>query len=307
MQRFPSRRRGDPSLSALDAVTLCDFLDGDSRPTFILDVEHLYVAYQNHALQHHFQTCNWDSAAFYRWTASLASNISTTNLRFANRTWDATRLQQKYYVVNSTSYDNDPPLTPGETPLLAPPTGRRSLPVPQRSNTGDSLASSSDATSSRDVRRISVVSSSWRTMSESNESIATPRAGVLDWTKHNIGGLSRQVRLIQRFPWHTTPIGSIETWPESLRQSIISMVANPEPRLLLLGDESRMIYNEACIPLFGQNHPRALGCRAEDIWPEIWSDIIAIIKVAKTEGKATKITKMPLILHRHGYLEETFW
>ncbi|KAG9934123.1 histidine kinase, partial [Aureobasidium melanogenum] len=52
---------------------------------------------------------------------------------------------------------------------------------------------------------------------------------------------------------------------------------------------------------------RALGSRAEDTWSDIWSDMQHLIKYVQTEGRGTRLNKLPLVMERHGYPEDTFW
>lgn len=68
-----------------------------------------------------------------------------------------------------------------------------------------------------------------------------------------------------------------------------------------------MIYNEACCPVFGNNHPRGLGARGEDIWGDLWAYFASFLTKAETEGKATRVPNWELPMNRHGYLEETVW
>ncbi|GAB7346854.1 hypothetical protein MBLNU459_g1939t1 [Dothideomycetes sp. NU459] len=305
MQLRSPGKAATASSSQLGNASLFEFLDGDLRPTFILDTEHSHVAYQNPALDHHVRASHsWDSAAFHRWALSLASSSTLGTLSFADQTWVGTRFRQRYIVVNSSCANEAPP-TPAETPLVTP-VGPSPPRTRERSATDLSVAVSD--VFPRDSRRYSVASSSWHTIAASDDS-STPggRIGLLDWTKYDMAGLSRHLRLVKRFAWATTSLGGMGAWSDVLRQVVVTIMANPEPRLLLWGDDRRMVYNEACITIFGQKHPRALGARVDEVWPEVWPDLAAVFEAVETEGRATKISNMPLILHRSGYDEETFW
>ncbi|KEQ57938.1 histidine kinase, partial [Aureobasidium melanogenum CBS 110374] len=129
----------------------------------------------------------------------------------------------------------------------------------------------------------------------------------LDWTRIPSPAMSAHMHLIRNFPWQDTTIGSIHSWPDALRQAVLSIMANPDPRLLLWGDDHIMIYNESCISMFGERHPRALGSRAEDTWSDIWSDMQHLIKYVQIEGRGTRLNKLPLVMERNGYPEDTFW
>lgn len=129
---------------------------------------------------------------------------------------------------------------------------------------------------------------------------------VLDWTRYDVPGMSAHVVAIKTFPWHTTSVGSIDTWPDILRSVVITLVANSEPRVLIWGPERIQIYNEACAPLFGIKHP-CLGTRGEDTWAEAWEALGLFVSRAETDGVATRVTNLPVPMHRYGYDEETFW
>ncbi|KAL1311885.1 hypothetical protein AAFC00_001957 [Neodothiora populina] len=84
-------------------------------------------------------------------------------------------------------------------------------------------------------------------------------------------------------------------------------MSNLEPRVIIWGEERRMIYNEACSLLFGQKHPMAMGSKAEEVWSESWSTLKHLVERAELDGKSTKIPQTELDMNRHGYSEETHW
>ncbi|KEQ68735.1 hypothetical protein M436DRAFT_57694, partial [Aureobasidium namibiae CBS 147.97] len=129
----------------------------------------------------------------------------------------------------------------------------------------------------------------------------------LDWTRMPSPAMSAHMHLVRNFPWQDTAIGSIQSWPDALRSAVLSAMANPDPRLLLWGDDHIMIYNEACITMFAERHPRALGSRADDTWADIWAEMAPLIKYVHTEGRGTRLNKLPLVMHRNGYPEDTYW
>ena len=165
----------------------------------------------------------------------------------------------------------------------------------------DGTISQNSYTSSSDSRRHSVASSSWRTMSEDGGS------RFLDWTQAPSPAMSAHMHLVRNFHWHQGPLGSIQSWPDALRQNVLSIMANPDPRLLLWGEEHIMIYNESCISMFGARHPQAMGSRAEETWSDIWSEMRHMIKYVEVEGRGTRLNKLPLVMTRNGYTEDTFW
>ncbi|KAI4726172.1 hypothetical protein E4T49_06067 [Aureobasidium sp. EXF-10728] len=271
--------------SALDHLGLVDFLQHDPRPTCIVDTAAGYIAYRNPALERLLASA-WNLQHFRDWATTLSPHPQAAS--FGGRPWNCI-LQDHRWLVASTR--EDPPVA------AIPSVTIRSAPIPRTTSQNSSNA----GTSSSDSRRQSVASSSWRTVSDEGGQ------RYLDWTRTPSPAMSAHMHLVRNFPWHDTAIGSIHSWPDALRQSVLSAMANPDPRLLLWGDDHIMIYNEACISMFGERHPRALGSKAEDTWSDIWGDMYHLIKYVQVEGRGTRLNKLPLVMERNGYPEETFW
>src|SRR3712207_9559129 len=73
------------------------------------------------------------------------------------------------------------------------------------------------------------------------------------------------------------------------------------------GPELTVFYNDAYLPLLGTKHPAALGRPASAVWAEAWDDLGPLAEQVLSGGGATFSQDRMLLLHRHGYLEETFW
>ncbi|KAG9726700.1 hypothetical protein KCU73_g12829, partial [Aureobasidium melanogenum] len=144
---------------------------------------------------------------------------------------------------------------------------------------------------------------SWDVLSPPPES--SPK--ILDWTKFDVPGLSSHVQFIKNFDWSSTPIGPIDKWPGRLSSVIISICTNPDPRIVLWGEELIMIYNAACASLIGEKHPYAMGRSCSEVQAEIWPQMSSLLQPALLEGKAIKSTKELSFQERNGVLEETYW
>lgn len=129
----------------------------------------------------------------------------------------------------------------------------------------------------------------------------------LDWTRQNLDGLSDHLRMVKSYPWETTNLGHISLWTETLRQIVLSMMANPTPQILLWGSSWTMIYNEACGPLLGQKHPASLGDKAANVWQEAMVFLDPIISGVMSTATGVQLPSAPVIMYRQGYHEETFW
>jgi signal transduction histidine kinase/FixJ family two-component response regulator len=111
---------------------------------------------------------------------------------------------------------------------------------------------------------------------------------------------------IRRFDWATTPLGPINSWPQSLRTVVDILLSSRYAMWMAWGPELTMLYNDAYQPTLGIKHPRALGMRASEVWAEIWPDIGPRIETVLTIGEATYDEGLLLFLERSGFPEETY-
>ena len=115
--------------------------------------------------------------------------------------------------------------------------------------------------------------------------------------------------LMRSFDWSATPLGPVETWPQSLRTAVSIMLASGFPMLVLWGDEYIQLYNDAYRPVLGATkHPAALGQRGRDCWPEIWEQVLGpMFGAVMAGGEPIWSEDLLFVLDRNGYLEETFF
>src|SRR5262245_51856681 len=111
--------------------------------------------------------------------------------------------------------------------------------------------------------------------------------------------------LIRSMDWSLTPLGPIETWPSALRTTVGLLLANRFPLLLWWGPDYVQIYNDAYRPIPGAKHPRSMGQPARECWKEIWHIIGPLIDTPYHGGPPTWNDDIPLVIDRHGFMEET--
>ncbi|MDW5317182.1 PAS domain-containing protein [Rhizobium sp. PL01] len=104
---------------------------------------------------------------------------------------------------------------------------------------------------------------------------------------------------IRSFDWSSTSLGPISAWPVHLRIKVNSIVNSPIPQVLMWGEDHVMIYNDGYIAIAGGYHPRALGGRVKEVWPEIW-DWNSKILDAGLRGEVQSFRDQPLVLKRDG-------
>jgi two-component sensor histidine kinase len=111
---------------------------------------------------------------------------------------------------------------------------------------------------------------------------------------------------IRAFNWAGTSLGPPESWPRTLRTCLRIMLASRQPMWVWWGPRLINFYNDAYLPIIGGKHPAALGQPARLVWSEIWDQIKDRAHAAMA-GEASYSEAEMLIMHRHGYPEETYY
>jgi signal transduction histidine kinase/ActR/RegA family two-component response regulator len=106
--------------------------------------------------------------------------------------------------------------------------------------------------------------------------------------------------------WSSSPLGSPDTWPQSLRTIVDLLLQSQFPMFVAWGTDLGFLYNDPYAEILGAKHPAALGRRFVDIWSEIWPDISPLIDAAMN-GRATYREDLPLLMNRKGFDEQTWF
>lgn len=112
--------------------------------------------------------------------------------------------------------------------------------------------------------------------------------------------------LVLATDWSATPLGPVGGWSDTLRTAVGICLNNPFPMLLMWGPELTMVYNGAYAPILGDKHPAAMGRSCEVVWDELWPQISGRLH-GVLQGKATYDVDLPLLMHRHGFDEATWF
>lgn len=113
--------------------------------------------------------------------------------------------------------------------------------------------------------------------------------------------------LIRAYDWARGPLGSPETWPQSLKTAVRIMLTSRQPIWIGWGEELIYLYNDPYQSIIGGKHPWALGKPTADVWREIWPDIGPMLNTAMGGLEGTYVEEQLLIMERHGYAEETYY
>jgi PAS domain S-box-containing protein len=112
---------------------------------------------------------------------------------------------------------------------------------------------------------------------------------------------------IRDFNWSATPLGPVNTWPQSLRTCIRIMLTSRQPIWIGWGKDLIKLYNDPYKGIVGGKHPRALGQPASVVWKDIWKDIEPLLQRVMEEDEGTYVESQLLIMERNGYPEETYY
>lgn len=112
--------------------------------------------------------------------------------------------------------------------------------------------------------------------------------------------------LIRSMEWANTPLGPIESWPQSLRTTVNICLASDLPICIIWGPGLVQLYNDGYRVICGGKHPRSMGQKFPECWKEAWPVIGDAHDLALT-GDTAFLETQRIFLERHGFLEECFF
>src|SRR5579863_9860480 len=76
-----------------------------------------------------------------------------------------------------------------------------------------------------------------------------------DW----LTGGGEMGKVVRSMDWARTPLGPIESWPQSLRTTVSLCLASNFPISIAWGPRRTQIYNDGYRPFCGAKHPFSMG------------------------------------------------
>ena len=113
--------------------------------------------------------------------------------------------------------------------------------------------------------------------------------------------------IYRRRDWSTTPLGPMDSWPETLKILVENLLHNPFPIGISWGPQLCTLYNDAYSVLLADKHPNVLGRPLQEVWPEVWHQIGPIVmNILETEESVWQADSK-FLLHRQQGLEESYF
>jgi GAF domain-containing protein/PAS domain-containing protein len=111
--------------------------------------------------------------------------------------------------------------------------------------------------------------------------------------------------LLREHDWSRTPLGPLETWPQTLRTTVGLILHSVVPIVLLWGEDGIMIYNDAYSVFAGGRHPILFGSKVREGWPEVADFNDNVMKVGLAGGTLA-YKDQELTLYRNGAPEQVW-
>lgn len=99
---------------------------------------------------------------------------------------------------------------------------------------------------------------------------------------------------IRAHDWAATPLGPVETWPQTLRTAVSLMLGAAQPVYIAWGPELTSLYNDGYLPIVGTKHP-GIGLPFAELWAEIWDEFRPIVEMTMA-GDAQHFIDLPIAL-----------
>ena len=114
--------------------------------------------------------------------------------------------------------------------------------------------------------------------------------------------------LMRAHDWASTPLGTPDAWPQSLRTVVRLILNTNHPMYVFWGAQGSCLYNDAYRQSIGpERHPSSLGRPAREVWEEIWPVIGPQIAQVMGGGGATWYENALVPITRNGVLQDVYW
>ncbi|MGA9703491.1 GAF domain-containing hybrid sensor histidine kinase/response regulator [Pseudomonas sp.] len=124
---------------------------------------------------------------------------------------------------------------------------------------------------------------------------------MMNWLQSS----SDMAERVRQHDWASTPLGSLEQWPDVLKTTVALCFASSFPQAIVWGPHLITLYNDAFVPILGEK-THCLGQPFSETWREVWDELAPIANAA-FEGHATYIENYPLVIERGAGPEQVYF
>ncbi|KAI2638370.1 histidine kinase [Xylaria nigripes] len=347
LSQSPDAQAYIPALQALCGIEIFELLERDDRPTFIVDTHSsvnskptgsFAILYANPALhgsdairrlvcgeEQNDQDGKTDLMNFGAWVKSSGSvpeglDAFIPPYHYGGITWTSFTLRNRFRFVSTATSAASVSRTPPKPPLEGDEVyefPRMESPIARSQTSNDVGAHDHDYFG--DVGEIGddseghqSIDNDMRDMMATHQSLPESLVSLphpsFDWTRIPLTPeLPEHIQFARTINWAATPLGPIEDWPRELRTISNMVMGSPHPAALYWGRDFTVIYNQAYVAMAGRKHPKLMGSRYQDAWPEIWDDIQPVFESAWESGQAILKNDDHLIVRRDTHDEEAFF
>ena len=114
--------------------------------------------------------------------------------------------------------------------------------------------------------------------------------------------------VVRGFDWAATPLGPLETWPQSLRTAAGMMLDARLPMYVVWGPDHLLLYNDSYRQVLGAkaDRPRqVLGRPFREVWAEVWDQVGPMLEATRA-GESLWYEDQPFTLIRNGFAERVY-
>ena len=123
-----------------------------------------------------------------------------------------------------------------------------------------------------------------------------------------LAGGNEMGQLMRAHDWSSSPVGPVESWPQSLRTALNILLDSRYPMYIAWGPAFTQFYNDGYRPILGATkHPAALGRSTRETFAEIWDFIGPMFEQVMRSGQPTYLEDQILPMDRYGYVEECYF
>jgi PAS domain S-box-containing protein len=106
--------------------------------------------------------------------------------------------------------------------------------------------------------------------------------------------------------WERSTVGPPEQWPTALTVSVMSMLANSFPMIILWGRDLIQLYNDGYREIMGAKHPWGFAIPTRECWPEAW-DFNSPIYERVFAGETVSFDEVLIPIARYSTVEDVYF